>query len=132
MLVIIVAPSFSNLFVPFPFMSQISCGSTNTFLSCSLASFAVTLVPLLNLASITNIPIEIPLTILFLSKNFLESALVSGGYSLITAPPFFIISLYNDIFCGGNILSNPFPSTAIVFPSTFSVALCEHVSIPFC
>ena len=98
-----VAPSCNNLFVPTPFISHISCGITNIFLFCSLANFAVTLVPLLCFASITNIPFETPLTILFLFKKFCELCGVSGGYSLIIAPPFSIISLYSSIFFGGNI-----------------------------
>lgn len=63
------APSWISLFVPTPFLSSISCGIANIFLPCSFAILAVTLVPLLYLASITMIPSAIPLTILFLFRK---------------------------------------------------------------
>lgn len=86
------APFWISLFVPTPFLLSISCGIAKTFFPCSIAYFAVTLVPLLCFASITNIPSAIPLTILFLSKNLSELAFCSGRYSLITKPPSSIIS----------------------------------------
>ena len=125
-------PSFIRLFVPVPQLLYISCGIANIFFPCSFASLAVTLVPLLCFASIINTPIDIPLTILFLCKNFLELASSFGLYSVIISPPFFIISLYNHIFSLGYILFNPFPNTAIVFPLFSSVSICAAVSIPFC
>lgn len=125
-------PSFINLFVPIPLLSPISCGIANIFFSCSLAILAVTLVPLLYFASITNIPNAIPLTTLFLSKNFSELAPSFGEYSLMISPPSFIMSLYSCMFSFGYILFNPFPNTAIVFPLYFSVELCAAVSIPLC
>ena len=118
--------------VPLPFILFNSCGIANIFLSCSFANFAVTLVPLLYFASITNNPIDIPLTILFLSKNLFESASSFGGYSLIASPPSFIILLYNSIFSLGKILFNPSPKTAIVLPLFSNVAICAVVSIPYC
>ena len=125
-------PSLISLFVPIPLLSPISCGIANIFFSCSFAILAVTLVPLLYFASITSIPNAIPLTILFLSKNFSELASSFGGYSLMISPPSFIIFLYSCMFSFGYILFNPFPNTAIVFPLFFSVELCAAVSIPLC
>ena len=128
--VTIIAPCFNNLLVPTPFLSPISCGGTKTFLFCSIAYLAVTLVPLLCIASTIRTPIDKPLTILFLSKNFFDVACFFGEYSLKTKPLLFIISWNNFLFSSGYIFSKPHGKTAIVFPCSSNTALCAIESIP--
>ena len=72
--------------------------------------------PLLSLASVTITPELSPLIILFLLGKFCGAGFSFISYSVITAPPEFIMLLINSMFSLGYILPNPPPSTAIVFP----------------
>ena len=56
---------------------------------------------------------------------------VPPSYSVITAPPEFIISFKSSIFSLGYICLKPLPSTAIVFPFPIIVPICAALSIPF-
>src|SRR5699024_10199771 len=105
-------------------------GIAYTFLPWSNAYPTVIIVPLLFFASTTKTPSESPLIILFLTGKWSLSGLLPNGYSVIIAPPLTIICLYNSTFSGGYTVSNPHPSTAIVFPPAPIAPLCEYVSIP--
>lgn len=59
--------------------------------------------PLLCAASTTKTPIEIPLTILFLSKKLADLGFTLGSYSVITNPSFSNIFLYKLLFLAGKI-----------------------------
>ena len=92
------------------------CGKQNTGFFCFIPYSAVIVVPLLCFPSITNIPSDSALTILFRFGKCNESGSVSGGYSLIIAPPLFIIFSYSGLFSFGYTWLNPLPKTAIVIP----------------
>ena len=62
------------------------------FFPCSNPYSTVINVPLFSLASITRIPLDNPLIILFLIGKFIFSGFVPNGNSVIIAPSFFIIS----------------------------------------
>lgn len=102
----------------------------NSALFCLIPICAVIDVPLLYFPSIISIPSDNALTILFLLGKFLDETSLSGGYSLIIAPPLFIISSNSFIFSLGYMLLNPLPITAIVFPFAFKQLLCACESIP--
>ena len=89
------APCFINEFGPVPYALLIPCGMQNTSFPCSNPYFPVIVVPLLPFPSITIIPSDSPLTILFLCGKVLGFGGISGGYSVITVPPVFKMSLYN-------------------------------------
>ena len=104
------------MFVPTPFTSPILFGKQKTGLPSSSARFAVMELPLLNFASVTNTPKESPAIILFLIGKFFILTFVSGEYSLIIHPLFFIIFLNKFLFFFGNMFLNPDATTAIVPP----------------
>lgn len=125
-----IPPFFIMLFGPVPYELLMLCGRQNTGFFCFIPYSAVIVVPLLCFPSIINIPSDNALTILFLFGKCNESGSVSGGYSLIIAPPLFIILSYNGWFSFGYICLNPLPNTAIVFPPLLIHVWCAMLSIP--
>lgn len=91
----------------------------NKGLFCFIPIPAVIDVPLLCFPSIISIPSEIALTILFRLGKFLDETSSFGGYSLMIAPPFSIISLNNFSFSFGYILLNPLPNNCYCYSSSF-------------
>ena len=76
-------------------------GTANTSLPCSSAKSAVIRLPLLSGASVTTTPELNPLIILFLFGKFCGNGFSFISYSVITAPPEFMIFLISSTFSLG-------------------------------
>ena len=95
------APSLISSFVPFDILEFALPGTANTSFPSSSASSAVIKLPLFSPASTTTTPSLIPLIILFRLGKFCGTGTTFSSYSVITAPPYFIISSINFIFSFG-------------------------------
>ena len=104
-------------------------GTAKISLPFSRPKRAVISAPLFSGASMTNIPRERPLIILFLLGKCIGFGGVPGGYSDITAP-FSIILFIKCAFSGGYTISTPQPITAIVLFPALIADFDASVSIP--
>ena len=97
---------------------------------CSSAQAAVVRAPLLAPASTTTVASASPLMIRFRRGNVPRFGAVSGGNSLITAPPWATIARASPRCEAGYSRRCPPPMTATVVPPARSVAAWAAASIP--
>lgn len=88
-----IAHCLISSFVLYELSLVILPGIQNISLPCSSPKSTVIRVPLFLLASTTKIPSDNALIILFLAGKCILSGFAFSSYSVIIAPPFFIISL---------------------------------------
>ena len=88
-----IAPCFISSFVLYELSLVILPGIQNISFPCSNPKSTVINVPLFLLASTTKIPSDNALIILLRAGKCILSGFAFDSYSVITAPPFFIISL---------------------------------------